>query len=591
MSQIQQVKEATDILEIIGERIQLQRSGANWRSPCPFHSEKTPSFFVSDTLQRYKCFGCGESGDVFTFLENYDQMTFYEALEDLASKAGITLEKQTRSHEDDRRALQIEVLELAQNYYHYLLTKHKVAQPARDYLKERGINNQSIRLFGIGYAASGWDELLTYLTKKKQYPPQLLEEVGLVVRGRGGRVYDRFRGRVIFPLKDHRGRVVGFSGRLLDATAKEAKYINSPETALYHKSKLLFGWSELKSHIKKAETAIVTEGEFDVISSAQVGVNNVVAIKGSALTSDHAKLIKRAAGQVILALDTDDAGIEATKRAIKVLEPLDLELRIVQVPEGKDPDDLARNDAKAWREAVKKSISAYQFLIDTAIAQHDVTQARGQKEIIKELSLVLTGMESKVEQEYYLKKLAVKLNTKPDLLLSDLRKYAQKSGLKTRTAGSEKSSSPPNHAKLNRHQKLERYAFFLLLKLKQDERASRADELVAVMGQLQEIKPLVAWLGKVTDEDVFKQQVQKLGVDQQELLMSIWLDPEFQKLAESINLEEEWQQTLSSLSSYFKQSKKKEISARLKALDAKHEKTQAEEEEQEQFLAELAKLK
>ncbi|MBU0978446.1 DNA primase, partial [Patescibacteria group bacterium] len=531
MSQIQQVKEATNILEVIGERIQLQRSGSNWRAVCPFHSEKTPSFFVSDTLQRYKCFGCSESGDAFTFLEKFDQMTFYEALEELAQKAGITLEKRTRNQDDDRRAEQIAVLELAKEYYHYLLLKHRVGEPARQYLKKRGITSESVRLFQLGFAPDSWDGLLNYLTKKKKYPSQLLEDVGLVVRGRAGRLYDRFRGRVIFSLKDHRGRVVGFSGRMLKAEAKEAKYINSPETALYHKSALLFGWSELKSHIKQANSVIVTEGEFDVISSTQAGVNNVVAIKGSALTDQHAQLIKRLASQVLLALDTDNAGIEATKRAIQVLEPHDLELRIVQVSSGKDPDDLARQDPSAWRQAVKHSISAYQFLIETALNQHDATKAQGKKQIIQELAVVLTAIESQVEQEFYLKLLAEKLNTKPDLLLNDLKKYAQKPGLRRANQRSEKEEVAVAST-LTRHQKLERYAVFLLLKSKSDLRSRRSGELVDLISQLPELKPLVSWLNQVTVEDVFKEQASRLAVDQQELLMAIWLDPEYGRLSE-----------------------------------------------------------
>jgi len=591
MSQIQQVKEATNILEIIGERIQLQRSGANWRAVCPFHSEKTPSFFVSDTLQRYKCFGCGESGDVFTFLEKFDQMTFYEALEELAGKAGITLEQKTRSQDDDRRAEQIEVLELAKEYYHYLLTKHRVGEPARQYLKERGINNQSTRLFQLGFAPEGWDGLLNYLTKKKKYHPQLLADVGLVVSGQNGRYYDRFRGRVIFPLKDHRGRVVGFSGRLLDASAKEAKYINSPETALYHKSELLYGWSELKSHIKQAESIIVTEGEFDVISSAQSEVNNVAAIKGSALTDQHARLIKRLASQVLLALDTDSAGIEATKRAIRVLEPHDLELRIVQISAGKDPDELARHDPAAWRQVVKQSISAYQFLIDTALNQHDASKAQDKKKIIQELSGVLTAIESQVEQEYYVKFLAHRLNTKSDLLLSDLKKFALKPGSRLAIQHQEAKDEMAVAPVLTRHQKLERYAVFLLLKSKPDLRSQRAGKLVNIISQLPELKPLVEWLSQVLAEDVFKEQVLKLAVDQQELLMAIWLDPEYSRLAESIDLAEEWRQNFTDLQILFNQTRKKAITKQLEVLDTKLSKTPQEEQAQAKLLEELSQIK
>ena len=335
---------------------------------------------------------------------------------------------------------------------------------------------------------------------------------------------------------------------------------------------------------------IVTEGEFDVISSTQAGVNNVVAIKGSALTDQHAQLIKRLASQVLLALDTDNAGIEATKRAIQVLEPHDLELRIVQVSSGKDPDDLARQDPSAWRQAVKHSISAYQFLIETALNQHDATKAQGKKQIIQELAVVLTAIESQVEQEFYLKLLAEKLNTKPDLLLNDLKKYAQKPGLRRANQRSEKEEVAVAST-LTRHQKLERYAVFLLLKSKPDLRSRRSGELVDLISQLPELKPLVSWLNQVTVEDVFKEQASRLAVDQQELLMAIWLDPEYGRLSESVDLAEEWRQNLVDLQALFNQTRKKTITQQLGVLDTKLTKTPQEEQVQTELLEELAKIK
>lgn len=241
MSQIQAVKDATDIVEIIGSKLQLQRSGSYFRSVCPFHSEKSPSFFVSESMQRYKCFGCGESGDVYTFLEKYEGMTFHEALQFLADKAGIKLDSYRPSQEDDERKQILEALDLAKEYYHYLLTQHKIGELARDYLKTRGSNSQSIKIFQLGFAANSWDGLVKYLHHKKKYSHEILLKAGLILN-KGGRYYDRFRNRIIFPLKNHRGQVVGFSGRTLDKDPKSAKYINSPETLLYHKKEMLYAF-------------------------------------------------------------------------------------------------------------------------------------------------------------------------------------------------------------------------------------------------------------------------------------------------------------------------------------------------------------
>src|SRR5258708_805655 len=308
MSQISEVKQASDVVQIIGERVQLQHSGSNWRGLCPFHSEKSPSFFVSDQLQRYKCFGCGETGDVFTFLEKYDGMTFGEALQYLADRAGITLAQQSFSSEDDQRKRLMEILNLSKEYFHYLLTEHKTGEVAREYLKARGINSESIKIFQLGYSLPSWDGLIKYLYGKKKYGLADLEAAGLVFSWKTSRHHGRFRGRLMFPLTDHRGRVVGFSGRVLEPKTKDAKYINSPETSLYHKGQMLFGFSQLYQSLRQENEAVIVEGEFDVISSAQAHVNNVVAVKGSSLSEDHMKLLSRTVTKVILSFDMDSAG-------------------------------------------------------------------------------------------------------------------------------------------------------------------------------------------------------------------------------------------------------------------------------------------
>ncbi len=457
-SEIEQVKQASDIIAEIGSRISLQRVGANYRALCPFHAEKSPSFYVNESLQRYKCFGCNESGDVFTFLEKYDGMTFAEALRHLAEKAGISLSQRSFDTQDQTRQNLLGILNQAQEYYSYLLNKHRAGEEARIYLKNRGIFSATWQLYGMGYSLNSWDGLSTYLLKKKKHNPELVAQTGLIIKGKNG-WYDRFRNRVMFPLKDMRGVVVGFSGRLLvDNQAKnqkklaendksvisaqeasnssnheEAKYINTPETMLYHKGKMLYGFAEHRQAIREKKSIVLVEGEFDVISSAQAHVGNVAGLKGSALTLDHVTALSRTVDSIILALDADSAGMEATKRAITLLQetPLSrsapLELKVSVVPQGKDPDELARNNPNLWRETIKKSRPAYEYLITTVVAQHGIDTPISKKKILYELSPFLKKIEHAVEKEYYVQLLANLIGSSKTAVNADIESLSNRS--------------------------------------------------------------------------------------------------------------------------------------------------------------------
>lgn len=600
MSQIREVKEATDIVELIGSRVDLQRSGTYYKGLCPFHNEKTPSFFVSEQMQRYKCFGCGETGDVFTFLEKYEGMSFYEALKELADKAGITLKEVTRTGKDELRDRLLEVLDLAKEYYHFLLTKHDKGQTAHDYLKNRGVSNESIKLFQIGYALDNWDGLITYLHKKKKYPLQLLVQAGLVVKNRQGRFYDRFRNRVVFPLTNRRGQVVGFSGRLLDKDAKEAKYINSPETELYHKSELLYGYSQLYQHIREARRVVVVEGEFDVISSQQAHVNNVVAIKGSALTEEHAKLLSRTVDTVILSLDTDNAGVEATRKAIKVLKDTDLELRVVPVPSGKDPDELIRDNPKAWREAVKQSVTAPGFLISVALSRYDPKTPEGKRSVMKEMLPVLADITHAVEMEHYIRELSVALNVKSEAIRDDLTAYKKKSrlGLKTKVADRNEDSDQTQVAPTKsrwmivktRRQALEEYLLFLLLQMKPKtlhEKAKQLQEVeLSLPGAIQLIRAMVERGPDITLEEMSRE----LPEDLQELLFHLLTHEKYFAATSSTDYEKEWQQTLREIMVENTREKIVEITNELSALDKKLNKTPEEKDRQNHLLKKIVEL-
>ncbi len=422
-SQVEEVKSKVDIVSLIGERVVLKKSGRNLKGLCPFHGEKSPSFFVTPDMQMYKCFGCGASGDVFSFLMNYEGLTFPEALAMLAERAGVVLTKRERTTSELQRDRVLELMHLASEYYHYLLTEHAVGKNALKYLKDRGVTNQSIKDFKIGYSLDSWDGLQLFLVRKKGYTLPELEAAGLIIRrGESNGYYDRFRSRIMFPLTTYAGKIVGFSGRTMDPDAKEAKYINSPETEYYHKSELLFGVNLAKKTIRENNRIIIMEGEFDVISSHQIGLKEAVAIKGSALTDEQASLIRRLTHNVVLALDADAAGQEAIHRGIGVCEKQALNLRVVRITGGKDPDELAKSNPKAWKAAITEADSVYSYLIESACEQFNPTTGEGKKSITQAVMPELIKIEHAVEREFYMKKLAEKLHVSDIALNEELQK-------------------------------------------------------------------------------------------------------------------------------------------------------------------------
>lgn len=602
MSQIKIIKDASDIVSVIGSRIELQRAGASWKANCPFHGEKSPSFFVNEVMQRYKCFGCGESGDVINFLEKYDGMTFAEALQTLADQAGIKLEKFVKSDQDQDREKLLEILDLARQYYVYLLAKHDAGQVGRDYLKERGINSESIKLFQLGYSLDKWDGLVNYLHKKKKYNLNLIERAGLII-GKSGRYYDRFRGRLMFPLKNHRGQVIGFSGRVLEKDVKEAKYINSPETELYHKSEMLFGFSELYQAIRKKKEVVVCEGEFDVISSTQAHVNNVVAVKGSVLTAEHVKLITRAAGKVILALDRDSAGIEATKRAITIAKGSGLELRVANLEgvsednsELKDPDDIARSDPKAWREAVKSSVSVYEFLLQVAIKKFDPTTPEGKREIIDDLANVFSQIHHSVEKDFYVKKLAAILEVRKELVEDDLKKtiMAKKQGVVRRDVVPPSEEYPGYSSKKPRKittlEKIEKYLIFLLLNFKIQELRNKALEIINFTFSVNEVNIFLRILVD-SKKNTLKDIMADLPDDIKVNISDIYLNPKYLKHVDDLNVMEEWATILKRYKREMVKSKVKKITKELDELGNKNQLNDDDEMKQLKLLQKIVELK
>lgn len=427
--QVDEVKSKVDIVEIIGQRVVLKKAGRHFKGLCPFHSEKTPSFIVSPERQSFKCFGCQKGGDVISFLQDYDGMSFYEALEMLAKRVGVTLESYRPTAEDAQRKRLLELMSLASEYYHYLLTKHKSGEEAREYLKGRGVTNESIEQFNLGYAPNTWRSVSEYLVTKKKYTPGELLAVGLIVSPGENNFYDRFRGRVMFPLKDHKGVVVGFSGRTLNKDTKEAKYINSPETRLYSKSRMLYGLWENREYIRKENTIILVEGELDVIPSWQAGVKNVAAIKGSAFTNEQAQLMTRYSRNVIMSLDADVAGQEAIKRAVNIAEELDLSIRVVQIKEGKDPGDAATANPRGWRAMVAGAVLYWDFLIDSACANFDPKSGAGTAEITREVVPQIAQISNLVVRAHYVSELSARLKVPESAIYEEIERTRKKKEL------------------------------------------------------------------------------------------------------------------------------------------------------------------
>lgn len=464
MSDIDEIKSRLNIVDIIGSRVQLKNAGRNFKGLCPFHNEKTPSFMVSPDRQTFHCFGCGKGGSVFDFVMLSEHVDFSEALETLAERAGVKLERRpTDTPEAKIRQKLLEVNHLASEYYHFLLTKHHVGENAMDYLKHRGISDKSIKTFTLGYSPNNWDGLLGFL-KKKGYEESVLETAGLVIRGNRG-YYDRFRGRVMFTLKDHRGNVVGFSGRVLDPTAKEAKYINTSETPVYTKGKVLYALDVTKDAIQKSNEAVLMEGELDVISSFQAGISNVVAIKGSAVTEDHARLLRRFAERLVFALDSDLAGDAAARRGIEIAERIGFDMRVAVMPSGKDPDEAARENSGLLKKAIKDAAPIYDYFLSSAFSRYDISSSYGKRKVSDEFIPVLMKMDNPIVQGHYARKLAVGLGLSEETIQQGMTKYRTGRGGQTR----EKQEQPGEKQMLSLLEKSEINLLALLLQGKTHE--------------------------------------------------------------------------------------------------------------------------
>ena len=429
--QIEEVKGKTDIVSLIGEYIEVKKAGRNYKAICPFHSEKTPSFMISPELQIYKCFGCQAGGDVFAFLKEYEGMEFGEALKFLADRAGVKLERISRTDTSEKEKI-IEINNLTSRFYQYLLFNSSSGKIALDYLlKERGIKLATIKEFGLGFSPDSPLGLKKFLIDKKKFDPRDIERAGIGYP-KGGYFIDRLRGRVIFPLLDHRGNTVGFAGRVLPGPNEKetAKYINTPETPVYHKGSLLYALNLTRGNIKKKNVAIVVEGELDAISSWQAGVQNVVAIKGSALTEDQVRLLSRFCKKAILCLDSDIAGDSAARRGVITAQEQGLDVKVARLKDFKDPDDAARQKPEEYKQSLIDAVGIWDFLIDSIFERFDVKTGDGKAKISREVVPVLSLISDKIVQDHYINLVSKRLEVSSEAVMEQLSKEGKKEVVK-----------------------------------------------------------------------------------------------------------------------------------------------------------------
>ena len=424
MDQVSEIRDKINIVDLISSYMPLKKMGANFKGICPFHGEKTPSFVVSPERQIWHCFGCNRGGDAYTFIMEYEKVEFVEALRILAEKTGVTLQK--FSHDSSSEKERIYKLNLlASQFYNFVLTKHKAGEKGLAYVLNRKINEKVIKTFQIGFAPENGRSLTNFLKNKKGYKDKDLIDAGLsITTSRGLR--DFFYNRIMFPLIDHRGNIIGFSGRVIDPDVKTSKYINTKETLVFHKGNAFFGLNIARDAIKKENKAIIMEGEFDVISAFQNGIENIVAIKGTALTENQAKLLGRFTSRVALCLDQDSAGIVAMKRSIPILEKTGLITTVIQTPNGKDPDEALKTDPLGFKKAIKKDISIYDALLEWSLKFENPTDLNGKKNIADELLPVINLISNEIIKDHYLKKLSEVLSVSMEVLIKEQERLAKK---------------------------------------------------------------------------------------------------------------------------------------------------------------------
>jgi DNA primase len=439
---LERIRAASDIVDVIGSYVPLKRAGANFVALCPFHKEKSPSFNVNSHRQIFHCFGCHKGGDVFTFVKEYENITFPEAVKRLADRAKIPLEYEQTPAGQQTRHLKDQLLQIHEQLtqrWQNTLANDAAGQIARDYLAQRGVSAEAVKLFRIGYAPDLWDDTVNW-AKSKSHELPIVEQAGLIIRKAGGEnYYDRFRGRLMFPICDEQGRVIGFSGRVLSGDEKTAKYVNSPETPIFTKSKVFFGLDKSKRAVLDAGYAIICEGQLDLIACFMAGVQNIVAPQGTAFTADHARIIKRYVDEVVLCFDSDEAGQNAAVRSLDHLLESGLAVRVAVVPAPHDPDSFIKaNGGEAFRKLVESADGFFDYYLNRLCATNDTATDKGWLAVLRGMAEAVHKTGNGVLVDKYAQKTALRLGVSPEAVRAEFKKTSR---AKTAPAGNE--AEPP----------------------------------------------------------------------------------------------------------------------------------------------------
>lgn len=437
-SSVDKIKEILSIVDVVSTYLTVEKAGKNYKAKCPFHNEKTPSFFISPDRGSYYCFGCGAKGDIFSFVEHFEGTDFLGSLKILANRAGVELSTY-QSKDKGKTDIYYEIMESATDFFEKSFEKNK---EARSYLLGRGISDISISSFRIGFAPDSWTMLLDYLIKKG-YKLIDIETVGLIKKGNSGKFYDRFRSRIMFPIMDSSGRVIAFSGRIFPENNKEvpieigkptvvdSKYLNSPDTPLFNKSNVLFGIDKAKIAVRSRNYSIIVEGQMDLIMSHQAGFANTVAVSGTAFSDslkDHESkinnlgLIKRLSSNIIFAFDGDDAGIRAVSRSAMIALSLEMQVKIAVLPKGEDPAEVILKDENKWKDIIKNSVNIISFHLDRICKNTDDLRLRG-KQVREIIFPFLIMISSSIERSAYINEIHGKTGLRESAIIEDFDKY------------------------------------------------------------------------------------------------------------------------------------------------------------------------
>ena len=450
-SSVEEIKNKIDVVDLISSYIKLNKAGNNYKAVCPFHSEKTPSFMVSPERQIWHCFGCGKGGSVFDFIMEMEGLEFSEALKILAQRAGVELKKVDPKLKTEKTRI-YEICQLATQFFIRQLEASQEGQKMQKYLKERGLKQETLKEWQIGYTPNTWESLVDFLSSRG-YPKEEVEKSGLAIKSRNkaNSFYDRFRDRIVFPIKDINGTIVGFSARQnpYRPDEKMGKYINTPNTLIYDKSKILFGLDKAKLEIRKQDSCILVEGQMDVIMSHQAGFSNVIATSGTSLTEIQLKTIKRYTDNLATAFDMDSAGEIATKRSVDLAIENGFNTKVITLKESKDPADYIREDVSLWQESINNAKEIIKFYLETAFSKYDTKSVEGKKNISQTVLPIIKKIPNKIEQAHWLQETASKLQIQENILEQELAKIEINQNYYQKNKQEQKNDSNNNQKNLN----------------------------------------------------------------------------------------------------------------------------------------------